>query len=252
MTRLASILSTSVVIAVGAMVTLCWNDTPARDNSHAERDKMTRGISRSALLAPDVSSHDAKSHSVVKLHSVTAPGDVTAAGDTPDNGSQHLVVIRRPSGPPLIELTGTDPQGRSGKVACSTCHSARPANLANRTPESLDEFHQGLKVDHGKLACYACHNPDQSDALRLADGSSLQYGDVMTLCSQCHSSQAVAFEHGAHGGMNGHWDLSRGPQTKNNCVDCHDPHAPSYPKMIVGFKPRDRFLQAEGNHDDNE
>jgi predicted CXXCH cytochrome family protein len=41
--------------------------------------------------------------------------------------------------------------------------------------------------------------------------------------------------------MNGHWDLTRGPQFKNNCVDCHDPHAPSFPKMIVGFNTKDRF-----------
>ena len=98
-----------------------------------------------------------------------------------------------------------------------------------------------MTFDHGSIACYACHNPHDSDALRLADGSSVAYENVITLCSQCHSKQAESFAHGAHGGMNGHWDLSRGPQMKNNCIDCHDPHVPKYPKMIVGFKPKDRF-----------
>ncbi len=164
----------------------------------------------------------------------------------------HSVNIRKPSGPPRIELAGNDPQGRVGSVACSTCHAVRPADLENKTAATLDEFHQGMTFNHGNITCYACHNPNESDALRLADGSSVAYENVMTLCSQCHSKQAESFAHGAHGGMNGHWDLSRGPQLKNNCIDCHDPHVPKYPKMIVGFKPKDRFNEppnAEYNHD---
>jgi len=167
-------------------------------------------------------------------------------------GFLHPVIIRQPAGPPQIELATVDPQGRSGRVACSTCHSLRQPNLKINSAAALDEFHQGLEFNHGRLTCYACHHPDDSDALRLADGSRLEYVDVMTLCAQCHSGQATAFTHGAHGGMNGYWDRSRGPQSKNNCIDCHDPHAPSYPKMVVGFKPRDRFLAAgvEHQHDD--
>jgi len=157
------------------------------------------------------------------------------------SGVTHPVIIRQPSGPPRIQLAGSDPQGRVGNVACSACHSLRQPNLDNETAATLDEFHQGMTCDHGSIACYACHNPNDSDVLRLADGSSVAYENVMTLCSQCHGMQADSFTHGAHGGMNGHWDLGRGPQRKNNCIDCHDPHAPRYPKMIVGFKPKDRF-----------
>lgn len=167
---------------------------------------------------------------------------------------QHLftVQIRRPTGPPLVELAADDPLGRVGKVACSTCHSVRKPNFENRDTTSLDEFHQGLEVSHGKLACYACHNPDDADSLRSADGTKISYPDVMELCSQCHGPQATSFAHDAHGGMTGYWDLSRGPQMKNNCIDCHDPHAPSFPKMIVSFKPRDRFLGEQAPHDDHE
>lgn len=175
------------------------------------------------------------------LEKVASPerGRGDEAGDVASE--VHAVTIRRPAGPPRIELAQSDPQGRSGSVACSTCHSVRQANLENRSPATLDEFHQGMTFDHGKLACYACHNPSDSDSLRLADGTSVEFSDVMTLCAQCHGPQATAFAHGAHGGMTGYWDLKRGPQTKNNCIDCHDPHAPQYPKMIVGFKPKDRF-----------
>ncbi|TWT84653.1 Doubled CXXCH motif [Planctomycetes bacterium CA13] len=168
------------------------------------------------------------------------------------DATKYPVIIRKPSGPPRIELGGTDPQGRTGSVACSTCHSVRKPNLENKTAATLDEFHQGMTFNHGTIACYACHNPGDSDALRLADGSTVTYENVMTLCSQCHSKQAESFAHGAHGGMNGHWDLSRGPQMKNNCIDCHDPHAPSYPKMIVGFKPKDRFNEPSIDDHDHE
>jgi hypothetical protein len=188
------------------------------------------------------------------LAGIAAGDDPASTGDSGNStpvGNRYRVEIRRPEGPPLVELAGSDPQGRSGKVACSTCHSVRKPNRENKTSASLDEFHQGLQVSHGSLACYACHNAENTDTLRLADSTAVQYADVMTLCSQCHAAQAASFAHGAHGGMNGFWDLSRGPQTKNNCIDCHDPHAPNYPKMIVGFKPRDRFLEGEASHDDH-
>jgi predicted CXXCH cytochrome family protein len=107
-----------------------------------------------------------------------------------------------------------------------------------------------MPLAHGMLACYSCHNPDDADALRLADGTSVAYPDVMTLCAQCHGTQARDYEHGAHGGMNGYWDLTRGPRTRNNCIDCHDPHSPEFPSMQPTFKPRDRFLDpSAGGHD---
>ncbi len=165
-----------------------------------------------------------------------------------DTNSSFSVHVRQPDGPPRIALAGLDPQGRSGSVACSTCHSVRQANFENVSADTLDEFHQGMKFNHGKIACYACHHPDGCDTLRLADGKSVQYESVMTLCAQCHGAQMTAFQHGAHGGMTGHWDLTRGSQIKNNCVDCHDPHEPSYPKMVVGFKPKDRFNQPTEIH----
>lgn len=160
----------------------------------------------------------------------------------------HPVQIRTPQGPPRIKLSGLDPQQRAAEVACSTCHSIRPPNSDNKTAQTLDEFHQGFEFSHGQLVCYACHNPANTDTLRLADGSQLNFTEVILLCSQCHSKQAESFAHGAHGGMNGFWDLTLGPQTKNNCIDCHDPHSPRYPQMAVTFKPKDRFNSAEDHH----
>jgi len=202
------------------------------------------------IVTLTTSSKRAQSHSE-RAHPHSDPTSATA-GDLA-NPTTFPIVVRKPARPPQIKLAGSDPQGRSGSVACATCHSVRPPNLANKTAESLDEFHQGLQFNHGQLSCYSCHNPQNADELRLADGAAVEYADVMTLCTQCHSKQAESFAHGAHGGMNGFWDLSRGPQAKNNCIDCHDPHAPNYPKMIVDFKPRDRFLDLQrAEHDNHE
>lgn len=142
--------------------------------------------------------------------------------------------------------------GNPVTASCSTCHSSREPNFDNRASADLDEFHNHVSVAHGSISCLSCHNEDNYDQLKLADGSSIAYENVMVLCSQCHGPQARDFQHGAHGGMQGFWDLSRGPRTKNNCVDCHSPHQPTFPKMVPTFKPRDRFLDSthpKGSHD---
>jgi formate-dependent nitrite reductase cytochrome c552 subunit len=85
----------------------------------------------------------------------------------------------------------------------------------------------------------SCHNAENYDSLRRADGQEVSFGRVMDLCAQCHGPQFRDYTHGAHGGMNGHWDLRSGPRTRNNCIDCHDPHAPAYPKVMPVFPPKD-------------
>lgn len=165
-------------------------------------------------------------------------------------GQTFPVHINRPSGPPVIELIDATGTGRQTSLSCSSCHSLREPDLTNRRPGDLTTFHENMQFVHGDLSCLSCHNPDDYDALRLADGTRVEYTDVMTLCSQCHGPQARDYAHGAHGGMNGYWDLSRGPRTRNNCVDCHDPHVPAFPSMRPTFKPRDRFLKpAHGTGD---
>lgn len=163
--------------------------------------------------------------------------------NSPSSMRRFAVSIRKPEGPPRVITGLTDLHGNPVTAACSTCHSTRKPNSTNRTAQDLNEFHGNLKISHGAISCLSCHNGEDYDALKLADGRRLEFTEVMTLCAQCHGPQMKAYEHGAHGGMTGHWDLSRGPQVKNNCVDCHNPHAPQFPKMQPTFKPKDRFLE---------
>jgi hypothetical protein len=159
-----------------------------------------------------------------------------------DAQAKHSVLIQQPKAAPRVDMGTVDAHGVTVTAACSTCHSNRKPNRENKVAADLDEFHQGMTLTHGKIACLACHKSNDYDSLQLADGTKIEFQDVMTLCSQCHGTQRRDFDHGAHGGMTGHWDLSRGPRVRNNCVDCHHPHQPQFPKMLPTFKPRDRFL----------
>jgi len=159
----------------------------------------------------------------------------------------YSATIRKPAGPPQV-LTGlTDVHGNAVTVSCSTCHATRKPDLENNTAVEMNEFHGSLKIAHGKISCLSCHNANDYDSLKLADGSRIEFSDVMSLCGQCHGPQMRDYEHNVHGGMNGYWDLTKGARQKNNCVDCHNPHSPQFPKMQPTFKPRDRFLDPQPN-----
>lgn len=162
----------------------------------------------------------------------------------PQSGALWPVVVSNPEGPPRVLTGSVDSLGRPVSVSCASCH----ANLEpNHTRRSADEppmqFHQGLTYSHGGLSCLSCHNPQNYNTLRLADGAAVAYMDVMQMCAQCHSKQARDWTHGAHGGMTGYWDRTRGPRFRKSCIDCHDPHSPAFPAMVPTFKPRDRFLE---------
>lgn len=170
------------------------------------------------------------------------PAAAYAGGQPATNSKRFPVTIRKPDGPPRVFTGENDIHGQPVTIACSTCHATRSPNFENKSVADLNEFHGSLAFAHGTVSCLSCHNSTDYDALKLADGSRVEFTDVMSLCAQCHGQQMNDYQHGVHGGMNGYWDLSRGPQEKNNCIDCHNPHAPQFPKMRPTFKPRDRFL----------
>jgi len=158
------------------------------------------------------------------------------------SGQRFPVVINKPPPAPRVRVA-TDPEtGKGIFVRCQTCHATKKPSPQTDGAHLPALFHQALKFQHGGLACLACHDRHDYDRLHLADGKPVAYADVMTLCAQCHSKRHTDYQHGAHGGMNGYWDLSRGGRTRKHCVDCHNPHWPQFPRMRPTFKPIDRFL----------
>jgi nitrate reductase cytochrome c-type subunit len=192
------------------------------------------GVSAAMRLNGDAEPHAANQ---------SADEAISTASSATHTPARFEVTIRKPAGPPRVATAVKDIHGGSVTVACGTCHATRPPDHQNKTVKTLDEFHSGMAFSHGTVSCLSCHNAADYDSLQLADGSRIEFTDVMTLCGQCHGPQMKDYEHGAHGGLNGYWDLTRGPQQKNNCVDCHNPHSPQFPKMQPTFKPKDRFLE---------
>jgi len=156
--------------------------------------------------------------------------------------ASHPVTIRQPAALGGLLVKGTSANAQKMHVGCDTCHSLRTPATVPRDTKQLSSIHRGLKVQHGRLPCTSCHDSKSPQNLRLASGERISSAEVMRLCGQCHGSQKRDYDHGAHGGMQGYWDLSRGPRTRNNCVHCHAPHTPAY----VGGRPvlplKDRFL----------
>lgn len=161
----------------------------------------------------------------------------------PDAAELHDDVIISP--PALGQLTTSlvDRQGQFIGIKCSTCHGDGDiGNPPANHPHELTDFHTDMEFDHGGLTCSSCHASDDRDQLIRADGTYLDYDDTIDLCAQCHSSEYKSYQHGAHGGMSGHWDQTQGARVRNHCVVCHDPHEPAFPRVTPADPPRDRFF----------
>jgi len=160
-------------------------------------------------------------------------------------GADHPVTIHQPAGLGVLDTDRVDIHGAPIGIACATCHEAGAdtdalvASLGN--PE---EMHASVDLQHGALTCGSCHD-EQRHLLRLADSTTLEMPEAMTLCAQCHGPAKRDYDAGSHGGMKGYWDLSRGPRTRNHCLDCHGAHDPAYRGGAAVHPPRDRFLSAD-------
>jgi hypothetical protein len=165
---------------------------------------------------------------------IFAPPTEAATGDA----ALHAVTIHQPRWLEAISTRETDALGRPVEVRCETCHSTQQLALPTGTA-NLRGPHAAMHFEHGSNQCASCHDPAHYNRLRLATGESIAMTAAMQLCAQCHGPQARDYQHGAHGGMSGYWDLRRGPQIRNHCADCHDPHAPRFPQFSPAPPPRD-------------
>ncbi|MCA8972516.1 MAG: hypothetical protein R3B99_37990 [Polyangiales bacterium] len=152
--------------------------------------------------------------------------------------------IRRPER--LRGIAAPGPDGSVVRVACFTCHGLLQVELSERAPTPIQPDvggpHVGLTFEHGPLDCAHCHDASDPSWLHTADGHRLPTTEALELCAQCHGLQWTDFQHGAHGGMRGAWDLNAGPRERNHCVDCHDPHRPAFGQYRPMPPPRDRFV----------
>ena len=150
-------------------------------------------------------------------------------------------VLIRPSRIPVVLSSELSYTGEAVTVSCSTCHMTRVPKLENGLEGRMPaEFHQGLIYNHGAQSCVSCHNSANYDTLKRADGRQISFPEAQELCSQCHGPQARDYAAGAHGGMQGSWDLKKGGRVRNTCTDCHDPHSPKLVQLKPVFAPIDK------------
>lgn len=135
--------------------------------------------------------------------------------------------------------------GKPVRVRCGTCHTLERVQAKARAAKARQQpgsVHGAIRLTHAKLTCRSCHQSPRFERFKLTNGKTLVYAQVMQLCGQCHGRQHKDYLHGAHGGMNGYWDLSRGPRVRNHCIVCHDPHRPAITAILPAPRARYRFL----------
>ena len=112
---------------------------------------------------------------------------------------------------------------------CGECHKlfdAPPAPLDGRVQ------HTHIRLVHGMNdRCFNCHDRKDRERLVRYDGTTLTFAEVPKLCAECHGTLYRDWQRGMHGKTMGSWDASSGEQVRLECNDCHDPHAPAYPKL---------------------
>lgn len=176
-----------------------------------------------------------------------------ASGEYSPGLASGRVTIHEPPKLTSIESHEKDSLERPLRVSCVSCHGTRASGQDfPGSASELKEFHTGLIVKHGSLECTSCHVPETGGEpmLRLASGRRLATSQTMELCAQCHGPKFNDYESGLHGGMTGHWDLTRGGRDRNHCVDCHDPHVPAFQPSLPVLPPMDRGSVAlrKGTH----
>ncbi len=137
----------------------------------------------------------------------------------------------RVSGAELFR-TGGDTSG----MDCYACHDRKVTPKLNYGAGDtivLSKEHEDLVMEHGthhrNNNCFNCHDDTNLEMLQTRDARKLKLVDSTPLCGSCHGPTYRDWTAGAHGRTSGFWNRTLGPAVKQDCVSCHDPHAPDFP-----------------------
>ncbi|GAB4304803.1 MAG: hypothetical protein Kow0090_20410 [Myxococcota bacterium] len=136
-----------------------------------------------------------------------------------------------------LEYQVPPPPFSEGIFPCSECHGEMETNPKRR---KLDDEHSEISArfnhDEENRWCLDCHNADNRDFLRLADGRLVDFKESYKLCGQCHGPTLRDWKLGIHGKRTGEWN---GKKQYLLCAHCHDPHSPRF-KPIKPMPPPTR------------
>ncbi|MEW6237408.1 MAG: hypothetical protein AB1656_18655 [Candidatus Omnitrophota bacterium] len=118
---------------------------------------------------------------------------------------------------------------------CSECHEIIESQTERHT---LIAEHMNIKLDHGRNDyCLNCHLLTNRNAYAAHDGSEIPANRPAELCGKCHGLVYRDWLAGAHGKFIGYWDPRQGERQRLLCIQCHDPHAPKFPKIAPMPRP---------------
>ena len=118
------------------------------------------------------------------------------------------------------------PPFSEGIYPCSDCHSDMEVNPQRRQLEDEHvEISEMFNHASEQRWCLDCHNQDDRDKLRLANGDPVSFEESYNLCGQCHGTIFRDWKAGIHGKRTGEWN---GKKQYRLCVHCHNPHSPSF------------------------
>ena len=128
---------------------------------------------------------------------------------------------------------------------CMECHKALEPKW-DRGGRAMVE-HENIALKHGNNRfCLNCHHSTNHKVFVDYDGSEIAEAAVVDLCARCHGTTHRDWQAGVHGRQNGHWDTSKGAQTRLTCIQCHDPHDPKF-KAMEALRSPDYPERAAGN-----
>ena len=123
---------------------------------------------------------------------------------------------------------------------CSECHADMDVNAERRMLEDEHvEISEMFNHASDQRWCLDCHNPNNRDVLRLANGDLVSFEESYNLCGQCHGTIFRDWKAGIHGKRTGEWN---GKKQYRLCVHCHNPHSPKF-KPIKPLPPPDNPLE---------
>lgn len=119
---------------------------------------------------------------------------------------------------------------------CYLCHDEGeppPLRFDENHKLIIPDEHSDIVMRHGQHDrnnnCFNCHNELNLLKLQTRDGRELGFEESPALCGSCHGPTYRDWEAGAHGRTGGYWNTALGELTRQACVSCHNPHAPTFP-----------------------
>ena len=194
--------------------------------------------------------------STITILAIVREGDVHV---TPDVGGTQAhspaefpeIGFDEPLLPAVLEADGDDQPGgynvppppfsNEDIFPCTWCHEEMDVNYERR---ELVDMHDDIQLHHGPKErwCFDCHDAENRDNLRLANGTPVSFEESYRLCGQCHGTIYRDWRQGIHGRRRGFWN---GAKSYLLCAHCHNPHSPAFQPLKPLPPPvRPQFLGA--------